>query len=231
MKTRFTAVMSALALTALALAAFDGFTIKKTPKVGDTHKYKQLGKFDVQGQSLEFEAIATDKVTKIDDKGNYSIEENTSDVKINGMDTPTGQPATTTTYNPKGEIIDLKADVVSPAVRRLANMALFIMPEKDVRVGDTWSYDMKADAKNEIPSGTCKYSLLGEDKVNGIDALKIKFSIKETGTDPASSDGTVWLGKSDGALLKMSTKWSNVPVPGPSGDINITGDISLTLLS
>jgi len=223
-------VAAALGLAAFSLAAFDGFTIKRIPKVGDVHKYKQVGKFDVGGQEFDFEAVATEKVVKAETGGNYSIEESQSDVKLNGQEAPegAGTGSSTTTYTAKGEVVEIKGDRVEANTYRFANLALFIAPDKDLKPGDSWSYDIKENKTTGAVEAKATYTLVGEDKVGSTDALKVKYTIKEAGTDAASSDATVWLSKTDFTMLKLNAKWVNAPVPG--APTTISGDITLTLI-
>ena len=87
MKLKNLAVVAVLGLAALSLAASDTtYSFKRTPKVGDVHKYKQAGKFDVAGMPIDYEANSTWKIIKVDDMGGYTQESTTTDTKINGED-------------------------------------------------------------------------------------------------------------------------------------------------
>jgi len=223
--------ISLLSLALFSLATADTYTIKKTPKQGEVHKYKQVGKFDVGGQEFEYEATASQKISKVEDSGNYVVEETQSDVKLNGQEAPegSGPGATNTTFTAKGEVVEIKGDRVEANTYRFANLAIFILPEKDLNVGDSWTYDVKEDKKSGAVAAKATYKLIGEDKIGSNDCLKLSYSIKESGADAASSEGTIWIRKSDATLIKMSAKWTNAPVPG--APMSITGDITLTLIS
>jgi len=231
MTKRLTVAAIAIGLAAISLAAFDGVTFKRTPKVGDVHKYKQVGKFDVGGQEFDFEAVSTEKCVKVETGGNYTLEETQGDVKLNGQEAPegTGGGSTTTIFTPKGEVVEIKGDKVEANSYRFANLALFIMPDKELKAGDTWSYDIKEDKKLGAATAKATYTYVGEDKVGATDCYKIKCAVKETASDGASSDGTVWLSKADSTLVKASAKWVNAPVPG--APTTISGDITITLVS
>ncbi|MDR3689497.1 MAG: hypothetical protein P4L46_08975 [Fimbriimonas sp.] len=230
MSFRLSVALAALGLAAISLAAFDGITIKRTPKVGETHKYKQVGKFDVGGQEFDFEATSTEKVVKVEDSGNYAVEETQSDVKLNGQEAPegAGTGASTTSYTAKGEVVEIKGDKVEPNTYRFANLALFVLPDKELKAGDTWSYDVKENKTTGAVNAKCSYTFVGEEKVGTTDAIKVKYTIKESGDDAASSDATVWLSKTDFTMLKLTAKWVNAPVPG--APMSISGDITLTLV-
>ena len=231
MTLRHCLTLSLLSAAVISMAAVDAYTIKRTPKVGEVHKYKQVGKFDVGGQEFEYEATASQKVAKVEDSGNYTVEEAQSDVKLNGQEAPegSGPGATNTTFSAKGEVLEIKGDRVEANTYRFANLAIFILPEKEVAFGDSWSYDIKEDKKLGSVAGKATYKLVGEEKIGSNDCLKLSYSVKESGSDAASSEGTVWIRKGDSTLIKMSAKWTNAPVPG--APMSITGDITLTLIS
>jgi len=230
MRFRVSLVFAAAGLAALTYAALDAFTIKYEPKVGDLHKYRQVGKFDVGGQEFNFEAVVAEKVTKVETTGSFVQEESTTDVKLDGQDPPGGGGGGkfTISYSPKREVVEIKGDGVDGKTYRFENLALLILPDMPVNVGDSWNYEVKPDAKLGTVAAKATYTLVGEDKVGTKDALKIKFTIKETSDDQSSSSGTVWLAKDDCAMLKLATKWTNAPVPG--SPVLISGDITLTLI-
>lgn len=231
LKIKMTAVALALGLAALSMATDDGYLLKRTPKAGTVHKYKQEGKFEVSGQQIDYQSKSTQKIVKVADDGGYTEESVSSDVTINGQEGPGGGgPMTTTTkFGPKGEILEIKADNVDATAYRFANLALFITPEKEVKAGDTWTYDIKEDNKTGTVASKATFTLVGEDKVGSTDTVKVKFTIKESGADGASSEGTAWLDKSDMSMVKVSAKWANAPVPG--APVTISGDITITLIS
>ena len=230
MSLRAHAVWALAALAALSMAALDGYTLKRAFKVGDVRKYSVAGKFDFNGTDIDFTATATEKVVAVADDGGYSIEEKQTDSKINGQEAPGSgsETPTVTSYKSTGEIIEIKSDHVEPNTYRFANLAVFLLPGKEVKAGDTWTADIKADSKTGAVDAKASYTLVGEDKAGGKDALKVKYTIKESGDAGASSDGTMWVDKADNSLIKLTTKWVNAPVPGVPAPLS--GDVTLTLI-
>jgi len=233
LKSKLIAATAILGLAALSLAAvIDGYSFKRTPKEGETHKYKQTGKFEAGGMEIEYEAKSTQKVTKVEADGSYAEESTTSDVKMNGQEPPEGAAGggqkTTTKFSAKGEVVEIKNEQVSAEAYRFANLAIFISPETDIKVGDSWSYEVKEDKKTGAAAAKATYTLTGEDKVGTVDALKLKFVIKETAADGASSEGTIWVSKADYTLLKTVAKWTNAPIPG--APVTINGEMTVTLI-
>jgi len=232
LKLKLTTVALVLGLAVLSLAAGDGISLKRTQKVGAVHKYKQEGKFEVGGQQIDYQSKSTQKIVKVADDGGYVEESVSSDVTINGQEPPGGGAAavtTTTKFSAKGEILEVKGENIDATAYRFANLSIFITPENEVKAGDSWTYEIKEDNKTGAVAAKATFTLVGEDKVGSVDAYKVKFSIKENGTDGAASEGTAWLDKSDLSLLKVTAKWTNAPVPG--APVTISGDITITLIS
>jgi len=229
MKLKFGIGLAAVFIAANAFASFDGVTFKLSPKVGDSHKYRETAKFDVGGADFEFSAISTRKTVKADPSGTYSIKEEMSEMKFNGQEAPEGQGPgdTTVSFSPMGEIVKIEGDRVDENLYRFSNLALFIQPDKPVNAGDTWNYEVKENKTTGVVPAKATYTFVGEEKVGSTDALKVKYLIKETGDGGASSDGTLWLNKSDFTLIKLSAKWVNAPITGAG---TISGDISVVLI-
>ena len=215
-----------IAASAVAMAAVQGFALKRTPKEGQTYKYAMEGAVDFGGMDVTIKATVQETVTKVEADGKYSVEQKQLDGKIsiqgNEQDMP-ASPGTTTIYKPNGEVVEIKADQSDPNTYRMATLGLTIDPGKMVNVGDKWSYEVKADSKTGVVTAKADYTVLGEEKVGTFDTVKIKAVVKESeGSEPASSESTVWLDKKDGAMVKSESKWINAPVPGAPGAINAT---------
>jgi len=216
-------------LAVATYAAIDGISLKLTPKVGDVKKYKQTAKLVYNGMELDFAAVATRSIVKVEDSGVFQQKEEVSEMKINGNEAPAGSApgATTTTFSTRGAVLKVDGDHVDDSLVRAANLGVFVMPEKPVQVGDKWEFDIKEDKATGAVAGTAKYSVLAEEKVGSIATVKVKFTIKELDTAGGSTDGTVWLSKTDGGVVKMTAKWVNVPMSGAG---TISGELTEILI-
>jgi len=227
MRKRTVAGLAAILACSIALGAFEAVTIKATPKEGDTFKYRQTGKFDVNGMEVDTSAVETRKVLKVDAVGNVSIKEEVTDVKFNGQDVPEGSapPPKTVTSTSKGVLVKVEGDKVDENDYREDNLESVVYPDKPVNAGDSWTADIKGDKTTGAVDAKGTFTYVGEETVNGAGAFKIKFSIKEVGDAGASTDGAFWLSKGDATLLKYVSKWTNVPISGVGP---VSGDIILT---
>lgn len=220
-----------VATAAIALAGTAGFTLKRTPKEGETLTYNLKADVDFNGMNITFTGKVKEKTTKVDSDGSYTVESQTQDAKINmngqEMDAPGSDSVTTSIYTAEGLTKEIKGDSASDSAYRMSNLGALVTPGKEINVGDTWTHEFKADAKTGVVAAKAEYKLLGEEKIGDIDTLKIKVNITETeGSTPASSDGTAWVSKADGSTVKLEAKWTNAPFPGAPAPIN--ANVTLT---
>jgi len=219
-----------LAVAALAMAAVDGFDIKRSPKEGETTKYRLKADIEAGGGTATLTSLSQEKITKVDADGKYTVETTQLEGKLsfNGQDIdfPTPPPEVTV-YAPGGKIAQIKGDFVDGNRYRVANMGTLFEPGKTVNVGDAWTYNVEADDKTGAVASKVDYKVLSEEKVGDFDTLKIQFSYKETtGSDPASCEGTMWLSKADWTLVKLDSKYVNAPFPGAPGPTNASIQIT-----
>ena len=142
-------------------------------------------------------------------------------IEVAGQTINPPDSSNTTISKPNGEISDVQTEQEDPNSWRMAQLNNFVYPDKPVSVGDEWTHTIAADAKKGTVAATATYKIESLEKVGDHDTVKIKVSYKETeGTDPASSDSTVWLDVKDSAMVKEESAWTNVP--SPQGPINAT---------
>ena len=189
-------------------------------------KLRLSAELEIGGNKATYTGLVQQKVTKVDTDGSYTEEEQQIQGKASfggqDIDVPdTG--AHPVIYNADGRVKEIKGDeqTAGAASYRMTTLGLIIDAGKPLAVGDTWSVDLKADAKTGAEAAKADYKVLGEEKVGDLDTVKLSAKIKETGSsDPASSDGTYWIAKSDGSLVKAEVKWVNAPFPGAPGPIS-----------
>lgn len=220
---RFRTTLATLALITIvsagAVAAVQGLSVKRVPKEGATFKYDLTGSFKVDGTDVGIKSTVQEKVTTVAADGSYTVEQQqlTGSVTVNGSSQDLPSSTTTTTYAPNGVVLSVTGANDPAASMRMTNLGSLIDPGKPVAVGEKWTSAIKEDKDKNIVAATANYELLGEEKIGTIDTLKIKLSIAETtGSDPASNDATVWIDKTDGSVVKMSAAWKNAPsLSGP----------------
>ena len=212
------------ALSVAAWAVQDGINLKRTAKVGDSITFKLKADVEVGGMEANFTAKVVEKVTKVESNGNYTVESSQKEGKIQfgGQEMEAPESTQTFTYKATGEVLDIKADSVDSSVYRMANLQAFVVPDKALKTGDEWPVEVKKDEKTGAVALKGTYKIDGEEKVGDYDCFRVKFSLKETegGDSAASADGTSWISKKDGTLVKADGKWNNAPFPGAPGPIN-----------
>lgn len=215
---RFSSALLGAALIFAAALAQDGVSLKRAPKVGDTFKYNLSVAMNIQGQDFTVTAVVSEKVTKAEE-GKYTIESNQTELKLNGQEAPMEQSPSYSTYSNVGRLLESKSDQEGPDADRMSALQSFEVPDKAVKVGDTWEVALKAkEGKNPV-AFKASYKVEAQEKVGEWDTLKISFTATETeGTDPAKSVGTVWVSVKDGSMVKYEGNWTNAPIPmaGPT---------------
>jgi flagellar basal body L-ring protein FlgH len=222
MRLRTFGLAAVAALSVLALAQ-DAVSLKRTAKVGDVIKFTLKADLTMSNFEGSYTGLLTEKVTKIDENGNIWIEGVSSDGKVTfgGNEIPINDvTAVTTVYKPTGEVVEVKASGQSQGNEgRVAAMQTLYIPDKPVKVGDTWETEIKPDAKLGTVALKGAFKVEAAEKVDNYDTFRIKASVKETSGDtPWTSDSTVWLNTKDGSLVKASGTWKNAPL-GPAGAI------------
>ena len=225
MKLKMIALL-AVAASATAFAALDGFSVARKPKEGDQVRYRMTADVDFGGMAIKAKFLVAEKVTKVEADGSYKLEQTQLEgqIDLNGQtqDMPTSG-ATTMVYTKEGVIKEISGADSTPDSFRMANLGILTDPGKTLNIGDTWTYEIKADSKTGAVAAKADYKVLAEEKIGDWDCLKIQSTVKETeGSDPASSEGTTWILKSDGSTVKSETKWINAPFPGAPAPINAT---------
>jgi hypothetical protein len=209
---------------AMAFAAHDAVTLKFARKEGDSAKFKMTADMAVMGVTATLSGNVQDKVTKVSADG-YTIESTQSNVQavVNGSPMPQPDSTDTSSFKNNGELVDYVSEHVSPEAWRIAELSGFVLPDKAVSVGDTWTSTVAADDKKGIVAASATYKLEAMEKVGTHDTAKVKVSYKETaGTDPASSEGYCWIDVKDGSTVKTTATWANVPIQGVLANGTIT---------
>lgn len=230
--TRKTLAFGTLAaLSVVALAAQAGFTLARKPKVGEEHKYTLKANIDFSGQAVELSGVQSEKVLEVATDGTYTVESKMADLKImvGGQEFPapdTGS-GTTIVYNANGSVKDIRGDETSPETFRFANLSVFLAPGKEVKVGDSWSNAIKGETKTGSLGYKTTYKVVGEETIGAYETFKVEYATKESeGDSPASSDGTIFVDKADGSVVKSVSKVANATFPGAPAPLSGTFTIT-----
>lgn len=209
------------------MAAIDGLSVKRQPKEGQVIKTQMKADLEIGGQAATFTGVVQTKTLKVEADGTYSEEEQQLSGKAKfgdqEMDVPDSGPRTTV-YNPDGTIKEIRGQGDANTLAseyRMAALSSLIDAAKPLSVGDTWNYNFKADPKTGAVDAVATYKVIGEEKVDTFDTIKLHVTVKESGgSDGASSEGDWWIDKTDGSLVKGDAKWVNAPFPGAPAPIS-----------
>ena len=216
--------LALLALSAVAGAsALQGILVKYQPKVGEVREYRLEGSIEAMGQTIELTGNSVEKVLKVE--GDTYVEESTQTVKINmgGSEQETPSSTVVSTHKLGGILVSSEGEASNARAEQLSQ---FIEPGKEIKIGDTWSYDGKADAKKETPAYKIDYKYLGDEKVGEWETAKFSAVGKETeGEKPMLFDNTVWVSKTDFSRVKVESKFQNMT--NPMAPVTLDGKLTV----
>lgn len=225
MNIKATSFLAIAVLSTAAFAAVQGLSVKRTPKEGTTQKYTMSGDIDFGGMPITIKANAEEKVTKVNADGSYVVTDSQTDgsISINGQDQDIPPETTTKTIAADGRLLSVEGSPDESSAMRMGYLDSVFDAGKPLNVGDKWTVEIKENSAKHIVAGKADFEILGEEKVGGVDTIKISDKYSESGgSDAASSVATIWIDKADGSLVKSVSEWKNAPVPGAPGPINAT---------
>lgn len=199
---------------------------------GQSVRYKSDSNLvlESQGRKVNFDATEIQKATftSILPNGNivFELVTESTEASVNGNKLPeSNEPKSTTviTISAKGSLISYKTSGKEPAETksqaRLFPVGTPIFSDKPVGIGDKWSHVFKADSDIGIHDAKADFEVLGMEKMNGIDTVKIKMEYAETDTTPAIvAHSTIWVEKSSGDEVVSDTTVENIPFGGAAAD-------------
>ncbi len=221
----------AILVTALSVCAAgrDPVTLVWKPKVGDVYKYTQKlnGKGGIGEFVFTMDVSSTIKAINPDQSVVTEDKTTNGDGTFNGNPVPSGSvpdETVTTTSGADGHLISQKSDPPTPSTR--ANVfSQFLYPSTPKNVGDTWQHIGKADKAAGTNDYEINYTYKGQETQDGFTANRIDITFKETSVDqPITGDGTLWLDKDTGSLVKLSVKMKNVDSPAGPIDVEVNQD-------
>jgi hypothetical protein len=236
-----TGTIGTLALLLFTLAATRGTAQEKVTlvyraKAGQIMRYKHTIalKAEVGGNKQEFQITSMEKVTvtAVSPSGDVTEEnvDESSEFSVGGQKMPspeTPKNTTTTVIHPDGTLASYK-DSNPDADKNKTSVRLYpadnpIFRKEPIGVGDKWSHEFKADTDLGLHAGKADYETLAFEKVNNIDAVKLKISYQETeGAHPLHSTGTLWVEKTSGDVVKSDVDYENIPFGEEAGG-NVSG--------
>ncbi|MBI5707552.1 MAG: hypothetical protein HZC36_11260 [Armatimonadetes bacterium] len=201
----------------LAEATQDAFSIARKVKAGATARYSMQMSLTFQGIEAKGTATLIEKVVKVESDGSYLIEQSTTEGKLafQGQTTALPNSVGTMKFKANGEILEINSPELDEGTSRREHLTLFVAPPQGVKTGEKWSFEVKASALNANTPGRADYECLGIEKLEGADAVAVRFSYTETKGDfPASCTGKLWISPEDGTLLKGDYDYKAAPLPG-----------------
>ena len=118
-------------------------------------------------------------------------------------------------FGPLRDLIEIQGKGADLTTYRMAYTSTLKVPENGTKLGGKWSADFNPNTKTNFLGGKANYELVSLEKLNGTDALKVKWNYKEiAGQQPVSAEGLAWLHPKDGSIIKMEIVLNNAPIAG-----------------
>ncbi len=230
-RLRVFSLSAVLALATVSSALGDG-GLKYTGKVDSVRKFKVNAAFRFSDNDITLNSDVASKITKVDDAGLVTVQLVTTNLKVTagGQDVPSPDTPTALykVFRPDGTLAELRGEGASPEAYRLETLTSVKLPNTALKQDATWTWDVPGDTKTGVAKATIAYKVLGDEKIAGVDSWKISRTVKELAGDaPASDDGTVWVSKDDGIVVKQIDKWTNMPIHLSTSAVNGTLSVEL----
>lgn len=208
MNKRVASVFIAAVMAAGLVFAQDAVSIKRVVKKGDSFKYRVSADVLVMGTTAVFSAVQSSKVLEVAENGEYTIESEMSDVKVDVggsvQEQPT-EPPTKSRHSASGEILELIGEKVTPTDYSLGTVMTPIVGKGATAVGAKWTIETKGNSKIGSPGVKIDYEITGIEEVMGTKTAVVKFNASETSGDtPMKASGTYWIDMKTGFTVKVN---------------------------
>ena len=229
---RTAALVALLTLAGIACMAQEKTVLAYKAKKGQVIRYKTEGSLsmDAGGMkvNLDLKQVEKDTIVDVSASGDITIDSVTEseEMTVNGEKAPSEEDKTVTSSvsHADGTLVSYKLssgekdEAKSQARIRTALTPVF--STKPVGMGDKWTIEIKSNPELGLEDSRSYYEVLGPDKVNGVDCIKIKMIYRETSAkSPLSSTSTIWVEKSSGDSFVSDTQVDNVQFGGKTGPL------------
>ena len=223
------ALVLTLAFAAAVGAAPDKVKLLYKAQAGQVARYRSEATLQVEfgGTKVATEIKDVEKVTfaAVAASGDLTLERETisSEAMVNGQKLPSqdsNNGKSTVVMRANGTLVSMKSSTDGAEETKLS-VRMFgatnpVFPADEVGVGSKWTQELKADVDTGQEASKADYELQAFEKVDGIEAAKIKVTYRETLAKPAlGSSGTAWVELSSGDTLKSDLELENVPFGPP----------------
>lgn len=219
----------AILLVAASAYAIDGVVLKYVFKKDAVSKTRTKGTIEFNGGEITVTMVNQTKVREVAEDGTVTLEASVLEGKAI---TPQGDfdfpptPGVVVVMKGTGEIKEIKGEDVSDATYRFQNLSSFIPTTEAIQVGSKWKKETPANKDTKAPAYKSEYTVLAEEKIDGVDTFKIQFKNSDgEGTDGSSIEGTMWVDKTNCDLIKGTQKWTNVTAP--AAPVPVSGNFTL----
>jgi hypothetical protein len=233
MRKMQTAILATLlTIAGISCLAQDKVMLTYKAKKGQVIRYKTDGSLTMEAGGnkvdLDIKQVEKDTITDVSASGDITTESITEseETTVNGEKAPSEEDKTVSTVisHADGSLVSYKLSTGdadgAKSQARIRNSLTPIFTSKPVGVGDKWTIETKENAEIGLEDAKAEYEVLGVEKLNGVDCLKVKMVYHETkAKSPLSSTSTLWIEKSSGDTFAGDTTVENLQFGGKTGPL------------
>jgi len=212
--------------------AQDKIVLTYKAKKGQVIRYKTDGSLtmDAGGNKVDIDLkqVEKDTITDVSASGDITVDSITEseEMTINGEKSPSEEDKTISTVisHADGTISSYKLSTGdadgAKSQARIHSALTPVFVAKPVGVGDKWTIETKENPDIGLEDSKAEYEVIGAEKLNGVDCLKIKMTYKETTMkSPLSATSTFWIEKSSGDTFAGDSTVENLQFGGKTGPL------------
>lgn len=206
-----------------AAAAQEAQAFKLKIVEGHVQKVKVLMKGSLGGMAIEMKYNTEERILKVEPSGEYKEQTKTTGLEVSAGGAPV--PLYFDTDKTEVRTLDRLGALIAtddpaanlPLLRRAGRVQVLSAPDAPVKVGDSWTFESKADPDAELPAAKVTYKFVAEEKVGAWDTCKVEIAFAETeGSKPITAKGFLWFNKADFRGVKGEVLIENFPAPAGS---------------
>ncbi|MFQ5641542.1 MAG: hypothetical protein ACE5IR_26500 [bacterium] len=209
MKTKLSyALVTVLAVMAVAFSANDAIRLVWKPKVGSSAEYTVVNVLTTPfGSKVTHTWTTVKTVEKVVD-GMVILKAESTEPKVEA-DGPTGCPIKLAgpngniTFSLSGKYLPADEDRGSMSVR-FGNLSALVFPGDSITEGSEWVHEVKSNPETGDRAAKSTYKFLGTEKIAKWDTYKIAIDYHETEGDEwdrFAVTGAKWISVEDGSLV------------------------------
>lgn len=210
-------------LAILGVPADDPVVLQRQVTEGQRAIYRVTTDIDADGSRFRYTGRSEEVIERVDPSGTFVIRSTQLEGTLRFGEETFRAPAERPTRLRRatsGAILEIVGVASDPDRYRLATLDAFYYPADPVRPGSTWRREGDGNVRQGAPPYRADYTAEAFERVGEVEALRVRGTVTELRDGGARSEGTYWIGLSDGWIVKAEVQWFSVPFGGSPFPVN-----------